>query len=313
MLPHRSLSPSVDGGSSDQLQFPTELSLTKLSLMDGKSYDMLDDSPPLQPSDDIPTSVPDQVKSPGGLQSQPSSLQPPLPPPAAHGLLTDYSSLFDQESRLELQLDLLSVADANLSTSISPANANNAKDRRDKHDDKISSKKENQAKSTTLTLKEQGKVLLALFAWPSTAHTPCFPFIQWYILRPLIDSTKKTLTWKWKSIIWRSWHPIGSAKSWKRLAIQNNYQLKNSLQRSCTFFQLYRTKISRSILKRLHKNWKNIKRWYWSWIQQWTFYIGQTNLVQSNMACLKRNGLNIMQRWRILLSIEKRMSVFSRW
>ncbi|KAI8146838.1 hypothetical protein BJV82DRAFT_600063 [Fennellomyces sp. T-0311] len=133
--------PLFDGeSSSEQLQFASEPSLTKVSLFDD-SFNIIGDEPSFHPSSSpLPLEIPESFRNVDEEKTPLPDKQNGLD--AANNLLaTDHSSLFDQESRIEHQFELLSMADANMNGS-----------------DKQSRSDEQKERSTTLTLKEQEKV-----------------------------------------------------------------------------------------------------------------------------------------------------------
>lgn len=154
MLPRQdSPPPPVDYANSDQLHFPSEASLTQISLLDDQSLNILAESPAFHPStsvasfdqSDFNQVLLEQVKSP--LPND--TLQPPLP--RTNGLS---SSLSDRESRLEYQFESMSLADGNVSGLFGTdekQEPSSSKSFTQKNDEK-------EARSTTLTLKEQEKV-----------------------------------------------------------------------------------------------------------------------------------------------------------
>ena len=205
--------------SSEPLQFGSEPSLTKVSLFGGDpSFNMITDEPSFHPSNSpLPLEIPDSIsyndlilqqdndddeeeqKTPLPdkntqqqlLEAQQHQLQKPTT--TTQSLLNDHSSVFDQESRLELQFELLSMADANIHSSTdnntsmsqhnkhSSRNDNNDNNENDLYQHGIVTNGNNNSnnntaeaqkeRSATLTLKEQEKVnekvYYSLSSWSS--------------------------------------------------------------------------------------------------------------------------------------------------
>lgn len=154
MLPRQaSPPPPVDYANSDQLHFPSEASLTQISLLDDHSLNILAESPAFHPSTSVASfehgefsqALLDQVRSP--LPND--TLHPP--PPRTNGLS---SSLSDRESRLEYQFENMSLTDGNVSGLFG------IDEKQEQSSTRSFTQKANEkeARSTTLTLKEQEKV-----------------------------------------------------------------------------------------------------------------------------------------------------------
>ncbi|KAI9270383.1 hypothetical protein BDA99DRAFT_557216 [Phascolomyces articulosus] len=186
----------LDGEThSEPLQFGSEPSLTKVSLFGGdSSFNMITDEPSFHPStsplpleiqesmhhDDILNGDDDQ-KTPlpenNTHEQQHHFLEPHQRPTTTQSLFPDQESLFDQESRLELQFEVLSMADANIHSDNNSTSLNNKSSSRNdykldsgsyhavnitngnNHINNNNTAESQKERSATLTLKEQEKTI----------------------------------------------------------------------------------------------------------------------------------------------------------